>query len=877
MKQVYFFLLFSLLLQVNHTVAQEILPKIKFEKTDKQRMPFNAVPDSKWRDKFPWVANKDGERRHVPVKTLAEGQQDWVSASLSDTLNFDWSQIEFFYGKKRLLPQIVSASKVILSIENPEVSYEIGAYFKKRPVGKLRTTVLQKKKRKVVIVPLVASQMNQTFIEKQLNKIYEQANTEWTMRIESPFIHPLFNHKTVFGAPSGSFQFTGQMRLLRDKYFDKNRMVDEEAYYIFVIPAFSDSSKIGFTIPYKSMGFVPYNQNETQFSIQLARVLAQGIGGLDNSWVNVPESGSSNNLMDTTSGTDLLFFQLEKLQNPDYFFSTRDGFELVKTSNGTVCYLFWEEDKKGNIKWDGKSVVRSLKRPFKKNFLAYRFDVKFAVLRPFYRLGPYYISILNFIFVGIILWLIFFLRRKFKSIWSKTRWKRYLRRPFFWMKLLAGIYLIYLSFSWGNSILDQFKLLTGPMPELNGFTYEKVKKNLFSNVQFRKESEYGVSSEILIQKKGKWSFKQAKSVIYLEVVEEKNGQKKLKYRTSSDYLILRTKDYKERVYNHYIVVSMRDVSGKFLEQEVYNYSGEKLDQLEDHPNVPKRVLVFVNGYRPTSNGRNFNEAFQDIVSAGLEFPNSTNFVYNFDRYEYWEPWGEINLQFQNKINPSVTLYADGHFSVSTSNYRSLLNFSRVAHIYPKRCDNPKKHVCQKVKNDDFLKFISPTKKTENLIDRFANKKGFDYRKAKGQIAGMNVLQELNRYPGMSKNDTLFIVAHSMGFAYSLGMIDVLRGEINFGGFYIVAPENAKSGEIIKEEWKEIWQYGSNFKLSDEDAPCLQDGVAPQSGVAGLPMDKRVFIPENLYNRKGFFDSHFIGYYDWILKLEKRDKGFIKQR
>jgi len=66
-------------------------------------------------------------------------------------------------------------------------------------------------------------------------------------------------------------------------------------------------------------------------------------------------------------------------------------------------------------------------------------------------------------------------------------------------------------------------------------------------------------------------------------------------------------------------------------------------------------------------------------------------------------------------------------------------------------------------------------------------------------------------------------------------------------------------------------------LPNSDAPCLQDGVAPQSGALGLPFAFRVFFPENLYEKKGFFDSHFIGYYDWILKLNEGQPGYMKQR
>jgi len=124
---------------------------------------------------------------------------------------------------------------------------------------------------------------------------------------------------------------------------------------------------------------------------------------------------------------------------------------------------------------------------------------------------------------------------------------------------------------------------------------------------------------------------------------------------------------------------------------------------------------------------------------------------------------------------------------------------------------------------------------------------------------------------------LYIVAHSMGYAYCLGMIDELRGKIEFGGLYIIAPENASAGKVNMNEWKEVWQYGSNFGRYAKGAPCLLDGIAPQVKVAGLKTAQRVFIPDKYYKRMGFFDSHFIGHYTWIFDIPEGDPGYIQQR
>jgi len=197
--------------------------------------------------------------------------------------------------------------------------------------------------------------------------------------------------------------------------------------------------------------------------------------------------------------------------------------------------------------------------------------------------------------------------------------------------------------------------------------------------------------------------------------------------------------------------------------------------------------------------------------------------------------------------------------VNTSNYESLLNFSSVSSSYPKRCKYKNKHVCYKTTVSASGFFGSKTVNTFELLASKPNKKGFKERVKNGRIAGRNLLQLFNEVPNKSDNDTIYIVAHSMGYAYSLGIIEELRGRINFGGFYIIAPENASSGNVNVREWKQVWQYGSNLNGKSGDAPCLQDGVAPQAKAGGLTRAHRAYIQNELFKQKGFFYSNFIEY------------------
>lgn len=119
----------------------------------------------------------------------------------------------------------------------------------------------------------------------------------------------------------------------------------------------------------------------------------------------------------------------------------------------------------------------------------------------------------------------------------------------------------------------------------------------------------------------------------------------------------------------------------------------------------------------------------------------------------------------------------------------------------------------------------------------------------------------------------------MGFAYSLGMIEVLKNAgIKIGMFYVIAPENACSGSVPKGLEESTWQYGSD---EVKDPIEVQDGVAPQCPIDGLSRKRRVFIPvedrkKNKEEEKlGFKASHSIINYEWIFKKEK--EGYVVPR
>lgn len=865
--------------QENNSVNTIIDQTVVFKPHPQQKFGFDAIEHIEWSKKYPALITKNQHAIYAAYKSLAKGQSDKVLIVSRDHKKYKLEDFRIFIDDKDLAYTYYNDSTLEVGLPTKKKDYIVKAYIKNQIVAKLFVQVEKEIREKITIVPLTPFSLKAKEIKHQLDAVYIQANIQFDVHIAPVFRSKVFESSSILSNPDSTHhQYSGQMRLLRDLYFEQHPKMDKSTYLIFVINSFEDSLVNGYMVKNKSIAFMKNSSNAEWFSLQLARTLGFGVGGLDDIWKYGPLRGSTSNLMDTVSAIHLTYFQWNNLRVTPNYYSIYDNAENVHTNNGTVAYYFWEEDKYGNITFKNDRLLTSIKRPYKHNFLSYRFKVKYFILRPFYKIGDYYISILDIIFSLTTLLILRFIRKKIKQFWKKKEWKFGFLRHLLVLSIIGiTIFQIYENYWITNRILYYFKKVSGPILELDNLNYKQAKRELLFNNKLLHQEVPAVSSEILIRKNKKWSIKKRSKVLYMEVKQDKKGRwNKAKLVSSSNFLHLTTLQFNKRAEGHYMVISYVAHDSTLEKQRVYDYTGLDITSKFKNENQAKRILVFVNGYRPTSIGQTFEENFSDIQNKGLEFPNSKNFIYDFDRFDYWQPWNKINLLLQKRINPNETYYADGHFSVSTSNYRSLINFTSTSTTYPKRCSNPKKHHCHKIQDATFTQFILDNSKTINLLKMSPNKKGFYYRKHKGKIAGKNLLQIINEIPDYSKNDTLYIVAHSMGFAYSQGMLDELRGKINFGGYYIIAPENGKTGKINPSEWKEVWQYGSNFSSKNSDAPCLQDGIAPQYNIPGLPYKNCIYFPKNRYHLKGFFDSHYIGNFLWILKIEENQPGYIRK-
>ncbi|MDP3567391.1 fibronectin type III domain-containing protein [Sediminibacterium sp.] len=295
------------------------------------------------------------------------------------------------------------------------------------------------------------------------------------------------------------------------------------------------------------------------------------------------------------------------------------------------------------------------------------------------------------------------------------------------------------------------------------------------------------------------------------------------------------------------------------------------------------LLLFVNGYRPSAgmDGSDFSS------TNTMEFEDSDNKVKLLDIKGCWSG---MDAKFINRIGTKNVAYADGHHSVKTSNHMSVSSFMKAmlqAMIKKDYCEGENKN--ERDCNGEWK--ISAV--FSHTIPNFT---GFNTRKSNGMIAGLDLINKINS--GEIKfnklTDKIDIVAHSMGYAYSTGMIEALKiagFSKNFGIYYIIAPENATGGGVQWNLFDAVWQYGSDLKEPNQDNIWLQDGVAPQAECPALKLGNgknnpntnqpiqtgRIFIPKG-FTPKDFGSSHYLVNYHWIFTERKFGMtGYVKPR
>ena len=391
------------------------------------------------------------------------------------------------------------------------------------------------------------------------------------------------------------------------------------------------------------------------------------------------------------------------------------------------------------------------------------------------------------------------------------------------------------------SIVNAFAHVKTVVKVKRHFELKENGKKTKINYPLVREEATSIGSMAFIKKGSKWSCEKSGSVQYFTILSDNQWI----HSKSSDSIILEKNNIKFESNGHYTVLRYLKEGGKIGKELVYTYSGIDVTNyiLETKSMLPQRVLVFANGYRgPTTNK-----------------DETDHLVTNKDRYHYWY---KLDDQFIDQLQPAETYYIDGSMGINTSNHKTMLNFAvsyfRSTFVFRKKW----------------------AKKKYNALNTNVNIEGFQTRKERGKIAGKAFLTALCNSPACQNTlDTIDIVCHSMGYAYTLGFIEEIKTKVAFGNIYILAPENGCLDGTDWAKFQQVWQYGSNLDQENPDPIWEQDGVAPQCQVKGIEKMKpgkggRAFIPKD-WPRKNFVDSHQPYNFYWIFeRIKVGENGYV---
>jgi len=702
-------------------------------------------------------------------------------------------------------------------------------------------------------IHIVATELKARLSPEQLIEIQQIVNQKGASVMVDQFVHPKVGQLPSLNFNDTMPYFSSEMKVYRDAFFNSSHKRTKADYYVFLTNQTADTLHAGFALPGKHILFLAAKPAKgfSERCLSYLLVAAADQKGLNR--LALDSLARSMNYLERPPGVN------------DSYYLFHDDTENMGSKNGMVAFAFWTEDVHGNIS------SNRIFLPFKRNRGKVNLDIHNYWLKPFYRTDERFIAPIHMALVCLAFFIMLIFRKKVneradKSFKLHSKIGFFLLRFVLWAVFVGIGYLVYLT---TDRFYKEMFFSSSNYEHVGNSSTKDFIHHLTASNSVVDQPATKTYWEVYTKERKTWKMKRLKNVLYFKVIQDEKGTM-LSKRFLYDSYQLNIKEYKGKAQTHLFVYKIFTAGGKFLKEEVFNYAQVNITNKYVEPDPARRILVFVNGYRPVANGGTPEQALMRIGNNGVEFPNSQNILFPTDRYNYWSPWGAFDQRMIDRIKPNEVFYADGHHSVATSNHGSVLNFTKAAADYPKPCKG--KHRCKTCKTT-----TGATVETLSLLPFKSNKAGFALRRKNGRIAGRNLFQLLNEVPGSSSNDTIIIVAHSMGYAYALGMIDAMKSKCVFGSFYVFAPENAAAGKVIPSQWQEVYQYGSIPKGTRKQAPCLQDGVAPQSLMKGLAPHLRLTFPASYSNKMGFTGSHFIGYFDWVFSIPSGEIGAIRQR
>jgi hypothetical protein len=303
--------------------------KLKFENGD-GKFGFDKKKYDALAQNYQEIDNEN----YAAWKAVSSAESDVVYATIEDK-TLDPKEIQFeingtpaasTYKKGKFIIDLTGkaegTTEELLAYENDK---------KEKVIGKLNIVSYGKINRSLVIVSVNNNRYPHKLsnLKEQLNKIYEQTVTEWSITEEDNLevnLDPQFDD----GESGLLTNYTSDMKKVINAYTKDHKLADD-TYYLFMVTKPKSNTKLGYMPRKKQAGFIFIDKlsNETNVIKTIAHELSHGAFRLEHSFIEYPSlaENSTDNLMDYGNGTTLCKYQWDNIHNPVPMLSLFDGDE----------------------------------------------------------------------------------------------------------------------------------------------------------------------------------------------------------------------------------------------------------------------------------------------------------------------------------------------------------------------------------------------------------------------------------------------------------------------------------------------------------------------------------------------------------------------
>ncbi len=306
----------------NDNLAATSTLMVQFAKATNQNFGFDSKEYPAFTEEYECIKLSNGKNYFVANKSIGNGvnQNDKVIATYT-IQNFNAAQLSFKTKGGGVLTKTNVSNNSYEVTNIPPNADCIYAWYNGQKIGKLNIISLNKVSKKVVLVPVNGASV-MGISQQGLNDIYKQANTIFTLTTAPNFTFDLGNDGLEAADAKLMSKYSAEMRALRDAYKKKDSLYNKNAYYMFVVPNFSNPQLQGYMVRGRAVGFIKTGATVND----VAHELGHGAFKLEHTFDAIAK-GSSNNLMDYSNNIHLTKSQWLNIQNPTNELTWFDGEE----------------------------------------------------------------------------------------------------------------------------------------------------------------------------------------------------------------------------------------------------------------------------------------------------------------------------------------------------------------------------------------------------------------------------------------------------------------------------------------------------------------------------------------------------------------------